>query len=115
MKRPYTTAAINGTQPADPAPANGPNGRPNGPGAPGHRTRRWERRPENRGYTYRVGADVDALLDHVVHTMADEAWICTKSQAARALIRAGFDAWDQGLVDVEGYPQPSGTSRSKAP
>ena len=105
MKRPdsYTAAATRPDAPAAP---------PSGPRA-GVRSRRWEQRPENRGYTYRVGAGVDQLLDHVVQTMAAEGWNCTKSAAARALLEAGYQAWDEGLVEIEGFAQEAGRARKK--
>lgn len=106
MKRPeslssYTASA---TRPAHEPPANP------GPGAP-FRSRSWERRAENKSFSYRIGQDVDDLLTQAVDEMAAEGWVCTKSEMARAWLLAGREAWQAGTVEVDGYERRPGRSR----
>lgn len=106
MKRPnsYTGAVLSETPPREsPTP---------GPGGP-IRSRRWERRPKNKTFSYRVGSDVDDLLTQAVEDMAEQGWICTKSEMARAWLMAGYELWYEGEVDVEGFVRQAGSSKRK--
>lgn len=110
MKTPDSLSyTANATEP----PRDRPKTNLGGPGGP-VRSRRWERQPRNRGYTYRVGQDVDDLLTRAVADMEEEQdWICTKSDMARAWLLAGQQLWIDGNVPVDGYAKKPGTCRRK--
>jgi hypothetical protein len=108
MKAPGSLSSYTAEATSHPVPERGPA--IPGPGGP-QRSRRWEKRQENRAYSYRVGVEVDALLDQAVAEMEAEGWVCTKSQVARAWLLAGFRAWQQGEVEVEGYERRAGSFR----
>lgn len=108
MKAPGSLSSYTAAAATAPVPERGPA--IPGPGGP-QRSRRWEKRQENRAYSYRVGEDVDALLDAAVEEMEAEGWVCTKSQVARAWLQAGCAAWKRGEVEVDGYERRAGSFR----
>ena len=80
---------------------------------PARKSRAWETRPENKVFGYRLGADLDQLLQATVDEYRAEGWHTTKSDVIRAWALAGRGLWQAGSVEVEGKPLVPGRRKRK--
>lgn len=68
------------------------------------RSRSWESKPENKGFTYRIGQDVHNLVTNAVEQYGRAGHHATTGAVARAWLLAGYQAWMAGQVEVEVDP-----------
>lgn len=85
------------------------------PVAPARKSRRWDKDPANRLYSYRLGADLDGLLTEAVDQYRRAGWHTTKAEVLRAWALAGFEAWQTGQIEVGGYPLAERGGKRKSP
>jgi hypothetical protein len=77
------------------------------------KSRAYEVRPEHRVFGYRLGADLDQLLQEAVDEYRAEGWHTTKSDVIRAWALAGRGRWQAGEVEVEGKPVKAESRKRK--
>ena len=67
---------------------------------PRRRSRRWERRPENKQFGYRTGSDLHQYALDAVREYRDAGRHTTISNVIRAWALAGREMWLRGELDV---------------
>lgn len=75
------------------------------------RDRPWERLPENKVFSYRIGDDLNAMLIDAVEEHLQDGWQTTMSDVLRAWALAGRAMWQAGEVEVEGRAVRAGSRR----
>jgi len=81
---------------------------------PAPKSRAWDRQPENRLFSYRLGQDLDDLVREAVAEYKAEGWHTTRGAVLRAWALAGRELWIDNQIDVPGRPAgEAGTRRRK--